>query len=204
MFRFLSNLIGVIVKPVHTFRSMLEAPRLIEALAVVLLAAFSSGIATSLMFLRPRGLLSSYDLAIQVELLFLFSPGLIVVMSVISGVFSWIFFGAIFHALSRVLGGKGGFEQTLLVAGFSQAPLIYSIFLGVLGWAIASDQPIILSSFILTIWLLILLILGLREAHKFSALRAFAAIFITVILITVVIVAIVIALITILIPSLQL
>lgn len=51
---------------------------------------------------------------------------------------------------------------------------------------------------------LILLILGIREAHKFSTLRALAAIFLPIIVIAVVIIIIVVALLLVLIPRLPL
>lgn len=200
----LYDLIGVIVKPVPTFRSILEAPRLIEALLVVLIASLCSSLAASLrppMFPQlPPSPASTPIQAFQ----FLFSPAFIVPMGIASGVFSWIITGAVFHASSRVLGGKGNFEQTLLIAGFSQTPLIYSIFFGVLSWAVGSTLPTLLSSFFLGIWTLILLVLGIREAHKFSTLRALAAIFLPIIVIAVVIIVIVVALLLILIPRLPL
>ncbi|KPV65100.1 MAG: Yip1 domain protein [Candidatus Bathyarchaeota archaeon BA1] len=203
MLGILDNLMGVIVKPVPTFRSMLEAPRLIEALLVVLIASFCSGLAALLspLLVFPR-LLPSPALTPTQAFQFLFSPAFLIPLSIISGAFSWIIISAVFHASSRVLGGKGNFEQTLLIAGFSQAPLIYSIFFGVLSWAVGSTLPTLLSSFLLGIWSLILLVLGIREAHKFSTLRALAAIFLPIIVIAVVIIVIVVALVLILIPRL--
>ncbi|HID91318.1 TPA: hypothetical protein EYP44_05095, partial [Candidatus Bathyarchaeota archaeon] len=153
----MDNLIGVLIKPVPTFRSMLEAPRLIEALLVVLIASFCGGLATSLRTPTFPRLPPSPGLVPMQAFRLLLSPAFIVPMGIASGVFAWIIVGAVLHASSRVLGGKGNFEQTLLVAGFSEAPLIYSIFFGVLSWAVGSTLPTLLSSFLLGIWSLVLL-----------------------------------------------
>jgi hypothetical protein len=191
---FLERVTGILTSPTPTFRSMLEAKvGLIEPIIIVFLASLSSGIATVLVIRRP---------AIPVPpgmSMPAFDPAISIASSIVGGILIWLIGGLFLYAIARLLGGQGTFEQTLLVIGYAEVPAIYSIILGIMGWA---TSPIVywMFSLLLSIWTFVLSVLGLREAHRFSTLRALAVFLIPIIAIGIIIAAVIVILLTLIAP----
>jgi len=163
---------------------------------IVLMASLSNGIATALSRMPIYGFSSVY----QPFLKLLFSPAFIAIASIIWGIISWIVGGIVLFASSKLLKGIGSLDQTLLVVGYSEAPLIYSIIPGLIGKLINSSLLYPLVSMILSIWSSVLIVLGIRETHKFSTLRTIAAILLPIIITFIVILVLVFILLITLLP----
>lgn len=157
-----------------------------DAFFIVILASFCAGMASSLS-LETRAL---QTVPAPEILRFLFSPAFAMPVGIITGILAWIILGAVLHGFSKILGGKGSYKHTLLVYGFSEVPAIYLIVFGLLSWFLASELPYSLGSILLGVWSLILLILGLREAQKFSVLRAILALILPIVIIIAVLILI--------------
>ncbi len=173
---------------------MLEARiGLAEAAAVVLLASISSGIAYSAVLMIPTEVQAVPVEVAEMAKAFR-SPPFVLTTSVVSGIVGWLLVGCIFHLSSKALGGRASLEQTLFATGYAQAPGTFLLAFGLLAWVTAS--PVVHSGFslLISLWIVALLVLGLREAHGFSTGRAFAAIVIpAAVLIAIVIAAILFA-----------
>ena len=184
----LDRLVGVVVRPIPTFRVMVENPCLTNAFFIVISASVCASLAS--LIATPR----AAQVTLAPEFLrLLYSPEFIVPVGVVAGVLFWIIFGTILHGFSKLLGGKGKVNQTLLVYGFSEVPALYSVAFGMLSWILASQLPYQIGSILLGLWSLILLVLGLREAHKFSTLRAISAIVLPIVIIIIIVVVILLA-----------
>jgi len=109
---------------------------------------------------------------------------LIILGSGFLGLLCWILIGALLHAISKLIGGEGGLEDTLRALGYSTigywvtVPLTLAF--GVMG--IASSMIGFMAGLVLgLIWHLYSLLQGLSEAHGYSTLRAFVAIVATLV-----------------------
>ena len=108
------------------------------------------------------------------------------------GLMVWVGGSAVFSWTATKLGGRGKFRETLIVCGFAEIPLIFigiaymilsiSIFpktmdfinmpeMGVEDWIYLSIL------YIASLWHLVLLVIGLGEAHKITSFKAIVSIF---------------------------
>ncbi|KAF5436732.1 hypothetical protein C5S35_07700 [Candidatus Methanophagaceae archaeon] len=97
--------------------------------------------------------------------------------SVVGGFISWLVFAGICHIVAKLLGGKGTFTEMLVLMGFASLPNIFQAPIGLIamlsGGLTGAFIAIVLGCF-LAIWVLILDVLAIREAQKFSTGRAIA------------------------------
>jgi len=130
---FIKELIGCLISPRSTFRSILEKPSFMKATALILTIAIVAAWASS----NYRGKLPlTYSIeqrhgwlfprqgtSINSEQLHQASM-LINAMLMFSGVFgTWLISSALVHGFSRALGGRGYFKSMLTLAGYASAPL---------------------------------------------------------------------------------
>lgn len=106
---------------------------------------------------------------------------------------SWILIGFIIFIFSRLFKGKSSFKGILTVTGYVQ---VVSIIGGIVSVVIfiGLNQLLLdgIIQFIIGIWALVILIIGVREANKFSTLRALGAVILPFIIFVVIIVGLVI------------
>jgi hypothetical protein len=106
-----------------------------------------------------------------------FSPIASMTMSVVVGFILWVVITGILHVIAKILGGKGAFTEMLVLMGFAMLPNIFQAPIGLIalfyGGLTGAFIAIGLGG-ILAIWVLILNVLAIREAHKFSTGRAIA------------------------------
>jgi hypothetical protein len=98
-------------------------------------------------------------------------------MSVVGGFIGWIVIAGILHVVAKILGGKGAFAEMLVLMGFAMLPNIFQAPIGlvvILSGGLAGAFIAMGLGSILAIWILILDVLAIREAHKFSTGRAIA------------------------------
>jgi len=107
----------------------------------------------------------------------MFSPIASMTLSVVVGFIGWVVIAGIFHVVAKILGGKGAFTEMLVLMGFAMLPNIFQAPIGLIaifsGGLTGALIAIGLGG-ILAIWVLILDVLAIREAHKFSTGRAIA------------------------------
>jgi len=125
-----------------------------------------------------------------------FSPSASMTMSVVFGFILWVVIAGILHVVAKILGGKGAFTEMLVLMGFAMLPNIFlapisliAIFSGGLTGAFIA----IGLGGILAIWILILDVLAIREAHKFSTGRAIATLVIPFVVLMVLVFVLIIA-----------
>ena len=177
----LENIFGTLFSPASTFRRMLEERTSVTTAAiVVLIACICSGagsILTQSAFMSMFAEFPGFEPVGPGFEEMMFSPIASMTLSVVFGFILWVVIAGILHVVAKVLGGKGAFTETLVLMGFAMLPNIFQAPIGLI--AIFSGG--LTGAFIamglggiLAIWVLILDVLAIREAHKFSMGRAIA------------------------------
>lgn len=143
---FFTKLKGFILDPVETFRAV-KPERFTEGLKYVAILAAIYGLAAGLI------------LALWVPaVLFLVVPvvvGLVLVILFFQGLWQ--------HIWVKLVGGRGGFDQTLNTVAYASTPTL------LFGWV-----PVF--GVLAGLWSLALAVLGLRELHDITIGRAIAAV----------------------------
>ena len=170
----LENIFGTLFSPASTFKRMSEERTSVTIAAiVVLIACICSGAGS---ILTQSAFMSMFAEFPGFEEM-MFSPIASMTMSVVVGFIGWVVIAGILHVVAKVLGGKGAFTEMLVLMGFAMLPNIFQAPIGLIaifsGGLTGAFIAIGLGG-ILAIWVLILYVLAIREAHKFSTGRAIA------------------------------
>ena len=170
----LENIFGTLFSPASTFRRMSEERTSVTIAAiVVLIACICSGAGSILTQSAFMSLFAEFPGFEEM----MFSPIASMTLSVVVGFIGWVVIAGIFHVVAKILGGKGAFTEMLVLMGFAMLPNIFQAPIGliaILSGGLAGALIAIGLGGILAIWVLILDILAIREAHKFSTGRAIA------------------------------
>ena len=170
----LENISGTLFSPASTFRRMLEERTSVTIAAiVVLIACICSGAGSILTQSAFMSLFAEFPGFEEM----VFSPIASMTMSVVVGFILWVVIAGIFHVVAKILGGKGAFTEMLVLMGFAMLPNIFQAPIGLIAifsGGLAGALIAIGLGGILAIWVLILDVLAIREAHKFSTGRAIA------------------------------
>ena len=178
----LENIFGTLFRPASTFRRMLEErTSVITAAIIVLIACICSGagsILTQSVFMSMFAEFPGFEPATAPSFEeMMFSPTASMTLSVVGGFISWVVITGILHVVAKILGGKGAFTEMLVLMGFAMLPNIFQAPIGLIAifsGGLAGALIAIGLGGILAIWVLILDVLAIREAHKFSTGRAIA------------------------------
>lgn len=170
----LENIFGTLFSPASTFRRMLEERTTVTIAAIiVLIAGICSGAGSILMQNAVMSLFAEFPGFEVVPL----SPAASIILSVVIGFIGWVVIAGVLHVVAKILGGKGVFTEMLVLMGFAALPNVFQAPIGLVvilyGGLTGAFIALGLSG-ILTIWILILDVLAIREAHKFSTGRAIA------------------------------
>jgi len=170
----LENIFGTLFSPASTFRRMLEERTSVTIAAiVVLIACICSGagsILTQSVFMSMFAEFPGFE-----EMMF--SPSASMTISVVFGFILWVVIAGILHVVAKILGGKGAFTEMLVLLGFAMLPNIFQAPIGLIAFLSGGLTGAFIAiglGGILAIWVLILDVLAIREAHKFSTGRAIA------------------------------
>ncbi|MFV9676415.1 MAG: YIP1 family protein [Methanosarcinales archaeon] len=183
---------GTLFTPASTFRRLLEE-RMSLAIAaiIVLIASICSGVGTLLTESTVMSLFTEFSGFEPVTPNFdemMNSPITSMTTNVVGGFISWVFFAGICHIVAKLLGGKGTFTEMLVLMGFASLPNIFQAPIGLIamlsGGLTGAFIAIVLGSF-LAIWVLILDVLAIREAQKFSTGRAIATLVLPIVVLAV-------------------
>ena len=93
-----------------------------------------------------------------------------IIALVIFGTISLLIAGAIIHICAKIVGGKGDYTATVRAFSLSETPM------AAIGWI-----PFL--GFLAPIWGLILMVMGIRDYHDISTIRAVIAVFLPAIVI---------------------
>ena len=177
----LENIFGTLFRPASTFRRMLEErTSVITAAIIVLIACICSGagsILTQSVFMSMFAEFPGFEPAGPGFEEMVFSPIASMTLSVVVGFILWVVITGILHVVAKILGGKGAFTEMLVLMGFAMLPNIFQAPIGLIAifsGGLAGAFIAIGLGGILAIWVLILDVLAIREAHKFSTGRAIA------------------------------
>ena len=177
----LEDIFGTLFTPASAFRRMLEERTSITIAAIiVLIACICSGIGSILtqsVFISRFAEFPGFEPVSPGFDEMMFSPTASFTLSVVGGFISWLAIAGILHLVAKVLGGKGTFTEMLLLMGFATLPNIFQAPIGltaILYGGLAGVFIAVGLGGILAIWVLILDVLAIREAHKFSTGKAIA------------------------------
>ncbi len=158
-------LFGVIERPVQTLNEIAQEKPIGWALLVAL------GVSALTVASNTLGGAGYHrmDEAMR-EFNFFVSPALIIAGSVLLAAV-WLFIiTGVLHLLSKLFGGKGGYWNLFSAYSFAGFPMIISVpvsfvgaYLGVIGNLISG-----LVTFGITIWVLVLQVIALRESHDLT------------------------------------
>lgn len=181
----LENIFGTLFSPASTFRRMLEERTTVTIAAIiVLIAGICSGAGSILMQNAVMSLFAEFPGFEVVPL----SPAASIFLSVVIGFIGWVVIAGILHVVAKILGGKGVFTEMLVLMGFATLPNVFQAPIGlvvILYGGLAGAFIALGLSGILTIWILILDVLAIKEAHKFSTGRAIATLVLPFVVLTV-------------------
>ena len=165
MGKILDWLFGVLARPVGTFREIAVMKPVGWALVVYLGVLILSAL-VSFTSLQASGTLDQLGSMLAFSVSYIF----IIVSSVILGLLSLFIATGLLHLFARLFGGSGSYGALLSVYCFAYFPMILTVplnlvsgFLGLFGGILSSFAVMAVS-----IWVLVLEVIALRESHKLS------------------------------------
>ena len=196
---FIKDIVGCLISPRSSFKSILEKPSLKKATALILVIAIIAAWA-SFNYVRKLPLTSlpqGQGPLVNPEQL----RQMWMIMSTITaliGIFGiWLISSAFIHGFSRVLGGKGYLKSMLTLVGYASVPLFIQHILRLVDSFMVSQEGLLqvgtslqisvdplLNSIanatvniftIFRLWSIVLLIIAARENYKMSTARSTAA-----------------------------
>lgn len=168
----MDTLIKIITSPATGFKKALEEKSVGRAIAIVVLTSLIKSLTS---FPDKRALEAlRFPITSPVMTLLIFLPILL-----IAGLAGWFIMSLLFHGAAKLFKGQGTFTDTLVVTGYAQMPYFFALLFIPLALAqlfvkdLASLTLLIsitisLAQLALGLWVLILFILGFKEAHFFS------------------------------------
>lgn len=174
---FLELIYGVLFEPGTVFRKVVARPPLgqtviIFTLVNVIVALMNALVTSRLMYQHATDQMAGFMHAL--------SP----VLGILGLVFQygkWFFYSGLLHLLAELLGGRGRATGVFIITGLASLPSIFIVpvnlllfLFGVRGFTLS--VLIYLLGIIILVWGAFLLVLGIREEHRFSTGRAVAVV----------------------------
>jgi hypothetical protein len=168
----LENLIKIIISPQSGFQDVFKQKSLAKAALIVGL----TGLVRSLASFPNKSSLESLKFPITNPLLAFL---VLIPIIVLAGFVWWLIVSLFFHGTAKLFRGQGSLTDTILIAGYAQTPYFFSLLLIPLNIAeiLTGDQltisflisiTISIAQLFLGLWVFILLIIGLKQAHRFG------------------------------------
>ncbi|MEW6227690.1 MAG: Yip1 family protein [Bacillota bacterium] len=164
-------LYGVITRPVEALRAVAERKPVGWALVIVIGAwvlSLAAGLSQADFSVLER---VGFEDALSSAL------GVLVTLGIILAAVVYLAGLAILHLSARLFGGKGTFAALFCALGFAEFPMVLSVPLAVLGriGGPGIDALSSVASLGLTLWVVVLSVIALREAHKLPTGTAIGA-----------------------------
>jgi len=93
----------------------------------------------------------------------------------------WLVITALYFVMSKLLKGKAGYSDLLLVGGYAQVPMLLGSIFGI-GAGLTLPSLAFLPSLIFGLWTLVVTIIGVREASAFTTIRAAIAVIVPLVI----------------------
>jgi len=169
----MDTFIKIIISPQIGFEQAIKEKSLEKAALIVLVTSLIKSI---LAIPDPRTLQALRFLPVL-------TPGLIFLLSLplflIIGVLGWLIMSLLFQGLAKLFKGQWKLSETLIVTGYAQLPYFFSLLLTpliLIQFLVREPASLLLLisltisfvQLILSLWVLILLIIGLKQAHYFG------------------------------------
>jgi hypothetical protein len=204
---FIKDIIGCLVSPRSSFKSIMEKPSLKKATLLILVIAIVAAWA-------------SFNYRAKLPLQLPVIPGqgtpvgsgqftqVMMIMSALMaliGIFgTWLISSVLVHSISRPLGGKEAFKSMLTLAGYASVPLLLQHVLRLADSFMASQEALQLTATlqlsadpllnsiagavidvftIFRLWSIVLLIVAVRENYKISTVKSMVTVVLSYILI---------------------
>ena len=170
---FLEIVYGVLFEPVKTMKRTAENPPLVTALVIVTILSLLGTIMGLLTF--SQVLSRSLDTGGGLP-----AAGSVVPVAVFAGLifsyFKWFGGSAVLHLTADLLGGRGGARGVFAAVGLAGLPNILLVPFQFLGYRYGLENPavnvLLLASLAVWVWSSVILVIGLREAHRLSTGRS--------------------------------
>lgn len=170
---------GVLFEPARTFAGFVLRPPVLAALVAVVLLNLAEalmGLFTTPQYLRDLHLPSIPELRALRSLLPLAAAGGFFISLV-----KWFVMAGLLHLLAELYGGRGSAKAVFAVYGLAGLPAAFMIPVQLLANIFQSSTAISiitgLFSLAVFIWSVVLLVIGIREVHRFSTGRAALTVF---------------------------
>jgi hypothetical protein len=189
------NVRGVLKSPTRAFRDILASK---EGLGIPLVIVVISGILGGISsYYQKLGASAEFQKVMEQSGSAAMSPlpGILIQeptmasevgRMIILAPLGWVIAGVFFLVVSKLLKGKAGYKDLLVVGGYAQAPMLAGGVLGI-GANLALPSLAILPSFLFGLWTLVLTIIGVREANGFSTVRAVIAVILPAVLLGIIV-----------------
>ena len=173
----LETAVSVITEPVSTLRRVTERRPVGWAVAIVLVLSFASAFVQASTFSIPDFSDPLTELSLDAPLRVVLAIG-IAVFGIVGFVIAWV----IYQVMCIILGGKGAFVGLFTGFAFASVPSLIGIPFGLLGLVlgVAGDVLSGLVQLGLSIWVIVLYGVAIRENNGFSTGRAAAALLIPI------------------------
>lgn len=148
------RLYGVIVSPVQTLRAVSENKPVLWAIIIYTGVSLLTLLANTIGYAAPKT--AAY-----------------VIIGLVGSLAAYFAFTGLLHIVSRLLGGKGSYFNLFSAIGFAYFPMIFTLpalLIGFLGAPGAAISGLFVAA--VTIWVLVLEVIALREAHLISTLKS--------------------------------
>ncbi|MBW6519071.1 MAG: YIP1 family protein [ANME-2 cluster archaeon] len=192
----LNKITGILIKPEETIKEISDRPYVEESFLIVGIIAILSAISVYFMPII-------YDFSELPPEAMKIVTVMTTVVPIISALFGviimWLIGAGVIHFISVALGGEGKFTQMLVVYGYSKTPLIINAVIGIIVFSFI--EPITISmtaaragnpmgellsnpyymvglffGYIMQLWAIGLLFLGVKYVHNLSTNKALIAI----------------------------
>jgi hypothetical protein len=168
---FFDLIYGVLFNAAATFRNLADAPPIGQAALVLFILTLSNGIVSLSFFRLTFSEIPGVDPVIAQVLTGAF-PVLLLLALVFAGL-RWFISGAVLHLLAELLGGRGSPKGTLTVCALAGLPGIFLVPVELLVRLLEVPETAAviltgLTGFVTLGWGAVLLVIGLRETHRFS------------------------------------
>lgn len=170
---FFDLIYGILFNPVTTFRNIAETPPFGQAAAVFFLLAFGNGVVGLFVFRSTLMDAPGIDTTTLVPVLTGLSGFLLFFTLAFAGL-RWLLYGSLLHLLAELWGGSGTPKGTLTVYALASLPGVFLVPLQLILTLlrvseIASALLSGTAGLVILVWGMVLLIVGIREVHRFSS-----------------------------------
>ncbi|MCG7848832.1 MAG: YIP1 family protein [ANME-2 cluster archaeon] len=190
---------GMIMNPGETIKDISEHPYIEEAVLIVGITAIFTAISAYLMQSKIIYDFSDIDTT-GLEAIQLITTVMPIVMALIGVLILWVIAAGIVHLVSVALGGEGQFTQMLVVYGYAYIPIMISVIIGMVlmnfiepititisstgapdsSMGQLTSNPLyqmsIASSYLLKLWTIGLVFMGVKQIHGLDTNKALIAV----------------------------